>query len=134
MRAALITVAMVAFTAPALAQTGVPTNWNLRTYAAGASAPLSTITVTTAQVQCGQAKATGATTNPTVWRWDDPADVTKDCVFTDATRLTALADGSYEGTAQAVNADGSSAESARVPFTRRRPNPPAVPSGLRIIQ
>lgn len=120
--------------ATAMAQTGTPTSWNLRIYAAGGATAQSTVSVTTAQVQCGQVKATGSTTNPTIWRWDDPADAAKDCVFSDATRLTALADGSYEGTAQAVNADGSSAESARSPFTRRRPNPPAVPTGVRVSQ
>ena len=113
-----------------VAQTGVPTSWNLRIYNAGSATASSNLPVTTAQVQCGQSKMTGGALNVTVWRWDDPADPTKDCVYTDA-RLTALPDGSYEGTAQAVNADGSSAETARVPFTRRRPNPPPVPTGLK---
>lgn len=131
MRALIAAVLLLLYAVPASAQTGTPTSWNLHRYIAGSSTKLDSITVTTAQVQCGQVKAGGGALNVQFWRWDDPADTTKDCVYNDASRFNALPDGNYEGTAQASNADGSSAETARVPFTRRRPNPPPAPTGLR---
>lgn len=121
---------------PALAQTGTPTNYILRVYNGTSTTLVGTpLTIPASAVLCNQVKvtATPPTLNPTEWRWNDPANpTTRDCVFNDATRLTALADGAYEGTASASNADGESAESNRFPFVRRRPNPPAAPSGLRL--
>lgn len=125
----LTVVILLLFPALAQAQTGTPTSWTLRIYQAG-QATAQAITVTAAQVQCNQTSPTAlGTENPTRWIWNDVANAGKVCIYAD-TRLAALADGSYEGTASASNADGSSAETARVPFTRRRPNPPAVPTGL----
>jgi hypothetical protein len=120
--------ASVLFAVSAFAQTGTPTSWNLRLYTAG-GAQLNAISVTTAQASCNQPVPTASGINPTKWWWGDPVNSGRACLYDDATRLLALADGNYEGAAQAVNADGSSAETARVPFTRRRPNPPAVPTG-----
>ena len=117
----------------ASAQTGTPTSYTLKTYQAGtATVALAPLTVSVAQLACNQdAPSTTSTENPTRWSWADPVNAGKVCIYTD-TRLATLADGAYEGTASAANADGSSAETARVPFTRRRPNPPAAPGGLRI--
>jgi hypothetical protein len=114
------------------AQSGQPTAYVLKIYPAGSSAATSTVTVPVASVQCNQAVVTGSTVNPTKWRFNDPNSAGRDCVYDDATRLQGLADGNYEATAAASNADGLSAETARVPFVRRRPNPPAVPTGLRV--
>lgn len=131
---ALLTVLFVVMAVPVSAQTGTPTNWILQLYVAGGAAVGTGTSVSAPAVQCGQTRVAGDTQNPTMWKWADPADSTKDCVFNDAARLAALPDGNYEGTVRAVNSDGMSAESARAPFTRRRPNPPAVPTDLRITQ
>jgi hypothetical protein len=134
MRRALIAILVLLFSSTVYAQTGVPTSWTLRIYATGSTTPQSAITVTAAQVQCNQAPPTGGTQNPTRWVWTDVVNAGRECIFNDATRLGALPDGSYEATAQATNASGTSlTESARAPFTRLRPNPPAVPTGLRLL-
>jgi hypothetical protein len=127
--AALVLLAFGLSVVPVSAQTGAPTSWVLRIYVQGSATPLSTFTVSVSQVACNQAAATGSSENPTTWRWDDIANAGRQCAYSDS-RFSGLPDGSYEGTAQALNADGSSAETARVPFTRRRSNPPAVPTGL----
>ena len=131
-----LTILALFIASPALAQTGQPTSWVLRLYATGSPTPVSSVTVSTLQVTCNQLRATTTTnpTNPTTWLWEDPANSTRDCVFADATRLSALPDGSYEGAAVAVNADGASLESVRAPFVRSRPNPPAVPGNPRFTR
>ena len=132
MRRVLLTCAFLLASIPIFAQTGIPTSYTLRIYAAG-SATATTLTVPVSQIQCNLAPATGSNLNPTKWRWTDPANTGRECEYADAARLTALADGNYEGTASASNADGTSAEGARVPFVRRRPTPPGVPTGLSLI-
>jgi hypothetical protein len=131
-----VTLAVVLWAVPSLAQTGAPTSWTLRVYAQGGQSALSTITLGAAQVACNQpfVSSTAPVTNPTLWAWDDPISSGRECRFDDASRLTALPDGAYEATAQAINSDGTSPETARVPFIRRRPNPPPVPTGLRFIR
>ena len=136
MKTFVVALALVVFSQFGVyAQTGVPTSWTLRIYQPGSATALNTLAVPVASVTCNQApvSSTPPATNPTTWRWDDPATAGRDCVYADTTRLIALADGNYEGTAVASNADGVSAESARVPFVRRRANPPGVPMGLRLI-
>lgn len=131
----IVVLCLLALSAVAVhAQTGTPTSYVLRVYAAGGAQVGAAVTVAASQVSCNQPTATGSNLNPTRWRWNDPVNVGRDCVFDDASRLTALPDGNYEGTAAAANADGTSAETARVPFVRRRPNPPAVPTGLRLTE
>jgi hypothetical protein len=131
-----LTLAVLLYAAPVLAQTGAPTSWTLRVYAPGGQSALSTLSVTAAQVACNQpfVSSTAPVTNPTLWAWDDPFTSGRECRYDDATRLTALPDGAYEATAQAINSDGTSPETARVPFIRRRPNPPPAPTGLRFIR
>jgi hypothetical protein len=110
-------------------------SYNLRVYPAGSATATTSLNVPVASISCNQAPVAGVNVeNPTTWRWSDPTNAGRDCVFTDAARFTALPDGSFEGTVQALNADGPSAETARVPFTRRRPAPPAVPTNPRITQ
>jgi hypothetical protein len=120
-------VVLVLLAASLASAQGAPTSWNLRIY--GNSTGTGTvINVTAAQVTCGQTRpATTSNLNPTKWLWADPANGTLDCTFTDS-RLLNMPDGDHEGTITAVNADGSSGETVRVPFVRRRPNPPAVPT------
>lgn len=131
MRVLLVSLGIVLMSAGLWAQTGTATSYVLKVYQAGSQTATS-VTVPSSAVQCNQARITGSNVNPSKWRWDDPLNAGRDCVFDDTARLQALADGSYEGTATAVNADGASAETARVPFVRRRPNPPAVLTGLRV--
>lgn len=118
------------------AQTGVPASYVLRVYAQGSTTPTTTLSVPVSQISCNQATVpgVGGVENPSAWRWTDPAAPGRDCVYQDTARFAALPDGAYEGTISAVNAAGSSAETARIPFTRARPNPPAVPTGARITQ
>jgi hypothetical protein len=119
---------------PSLAQTGAPTQYTFRIYNPGATEAVSPLTVPVAQVLCNQAPPiAGTSVNPLKWVFNDPANAGRVCVYDDTSRLTVLADGTYEGTAQAVNAAGPSAETARVPFSRNRlasPGPPLVPTGL----
>jgi hypothetical protein len=137
MRTALIALLAVFVCAPIVeAQTGVPTSWNLRIYQQGtATQVVPAVTVSAPAVACNQAApATTSTENPDKWVWDDVQNVGRVCIYLDAARLGALADGSYEGAAVAANADGSGAESARAPFNRRRPNPPGAPLGVKVIR
>ena len=136
MRLSLAAALLVLYAASASAQTGTPASWNLRIYQQGGGTQVvPLVNVSAPTVACNQAAPTSTNTeNPTKWVWDDVSNAGKVCIYLDATRLQGLPDGQYEGTAQAVNADGSSAESARAPFTRRRPNPPAAPSGVRLTQ
>lgn len=129
-----LTVLALLLSTPALAQTGTPTSYTLRVYAQGVASPVTALVVQATQVLCNQPVVNAVNvTNPTVWFWDDRTQVGKLCLFSDAERFAALPDGAYEATVQAINADGSSGESSRVPFSRRRPNPPAVPTGLRLF-
>jgi hypothetical protein len=138
MRRALLAVALcLLYAAPAVAQAGIPTSYTLRIYTDGT--PLvQALTVAMSQVSCNLASSPGTGTepaeNPTLWIWDDPVNAGKLCAFNDSARMSALPNGNYHGTATAENADGSSAETASVPFTRRRLNPPGVPTGLRVIK
>jgi hypothetical protein len=136
LRGLLVVLSVVLYSVGAYAQTGAPTVVEFRVYQAGAPSPLGpALTVPLANLSCNQAQVTtGSSLNPKQWRFNDPVNTGRDCVLADATRFDALPDGNYEGTIAYANADGSSAEVARVPFSRRRANPPAVPTGLRILQ
>lgn len=129
----LLTGLMVLVAVPVMAQTGTPTSYTFRVYQSGTLVG-QPLTVQATQVLCDLAPATGTNTNPTRWRWVDPARTGRECELPDATRLAALPDGDYNGTIAAANADGSSAETTAIPFVRRRPNPPSVPTGAKVIQ
>jgi hypothetical protein len=123
-------------TCTAQAQTGIPTSWELRIYNAGTNTlTVPAVTVAAPQVACNQPKPTVTGDNPTRWWWNDTQNTNMACIVSDATRLLALPDGTYDSAVLAKNADGPAAtESApRVPFVRRRPNPPAVTTGTALI-
>lgn len=127
------------FATVAFAQAPPITSWTAKVYAAGTNTVVQTFIITVQQATCNQPKFTSTDTlNPDTWVWDDPFTAGRDCFFDDNARvdpgrLSALPDGNYEGTTTAVNSDGASPESTRAPFTRRRPVPPAVPTGVRLI-
>jgi hypothetical protein len=134
MRGLLVVLILLCVASTSLAQSGTPVSWRLQIYLAGGGPVGVPVTVTKPAVQCGQTRPAQANTlNPVRWRWFDTADKTKDCLFDDAVRLQALPDGQYEGTITAINADGPAAEGPRLPFERRRPNPPAVAEGGRVV-
>ena len=117
---------------PAYAQTPAA-SFDLTIYPA--TGPAQTRTVAEAAVLCAQPAPTGTTVNPNAWFWPDPARANQWCKVDDATRLTALADGTYEGTVTAISATGVKApeSSPRAPFTRARPvPPPAAVTGVRL--
>lgn len=117
----------------AWAQTApAPTSYVLRIYAPGQ--PVSAVTIQASEAECNQPRVTGSNVNPTTWRWFDPANPERDCMYRgDAPRLAALPDGGYEGAIVAV-AVIEGPESARFPFGRRRPIPPAAVTGVRVIE
>ena len=136
MRKSLFVVAvlyLLVCASPAYAQIQ-PVSYTVTVYVAGAQSPLGTpLTVQASQVPCDLPPAVGfSNINPDRWRWVDPARPGRECELPDAARLGALQDGNYEGTILAT-ADNASAPTARVPFVRRRPQTPAVPTGLKII-
>lgn len=105
-------------------------------YATGASQPLQTETFTVAQVSCNLVPSPVGTptVNPTRLEWDDPAVAGRVCrrVSAGSGSLPSLPFGSYEATLSAINAGGSSPESARSPFSRAVVAPGA-PTGLRAV-
>lgn len=115
------------------------TGYQLRIFAQGGAAPISTFDIPASAVTCGLPKiAVGtATANPTRARWDDPSDATRDCGWTDngTGPLFALPFSStliYEATLRSVNVAGPSPESARSnPFSRPGAVPP-TPGNLRL--
>lgn len=87
---------------------------------------------------CGQAKVavSGTVTNPTTLRFDDPSDVSRDCVVPASTVGGALASvpfgTGYRAAARSRGANTVSAWSALSnPFDVARV-PPAVPTGVRV--
>lgn len=136
---ALLTVLIGVVAIPAGADAQPATSYSVRIYAQGGAAPISTYDIPAAQVTCGLAKLVvgTATANPTRISWDDPADATKDCRWTDAGTgpLFALPFSStliYEMTLRAVNSVGPTPESGRSnPFSRPGAVPP-TPGHLRV--
>lgn len=130
MRRVLLAVALVLVASPAFAQSAI--TYELKIYAAGASSPQQTYTLS--GVQCGQPKVVGSNVNPTTVAWDDPANAGLDCKMVEAAGGPILSRplGSYEGTLTARNEAGVSAESARAPFFVKAA--PAVPTGLRFFR
>lgn len=130
---ALLTGLMVLVASVALAQTAQPTSYTFRVRDAQGVLVGPPLTVQATQVLCDLAPAVGFTNvNPDRWRWVDPARPTRECELPDAARLAALPDGDYSGTITA-NADLPSAETTPIPFVRRRPQTPGVPTGGKVI-
>lgn len=125
------TVLVLGFASTGLAQS--IDKWPLRIYNTGAPSPLSTTDLLAANVVCNQVDPGGTAVNPNKVVFDDVSNAGKVCIWTDpgtGPLSTVPIGGSYEATLAAVNVGGSSAESARVPFTR--PGPPSVPTGVRL--
>lgn len=124
--------------ASASAQDGLPTAYEFRIYAAGATAPQVTTPVPVASVTCNLTRVTPPTapvTNPTTVLWNDPVNVGKDCqwvIGATAGPLVALPSGTFSGALVASNAEGASAESAHVPFSRQRA--PGALTGVRFTR
>lgn len=108
---------------PAMAQVPAAASYDLNIYAAGGTTP-QTRNVLAASVVCNTTAPVPTTLNPLIWYWKNASGLW--CRVDDATRLTALADGSYEGTVIPVNSQGLKGpeSSPRSPFTRQRPLPP----------
>lgn len=108
----------------------------LRSYAVGAPTPTSTFTFLSSAVTCNlpQPSGTLSNVNPTRVIWNDPNITGRACIWTDpgSGPLFALPIGNYEATLTATNSVGTSAETARVPFSKQ--SVPAVVTGLRLYQ
>ena len=138
MRRTLLALAVILCAVPAFAQ-DVITAYEFRIYASGASAPQIVTPIPIASVTCNLAKVTPPATtvsNPTTALWDDPVNTGRDCRWVMASNgpgpIVALPSGTYTGALVASNAEGASAESARVPFLRERS--PGVVTGVRLIR
>lgn len=134
MKYALIAVALLI---PVGAYAQQPTSFTAKYYNVGAAQPLQSDTFPVTDVVCNQAApAAGASTvNPTRIVFADINNAGRVCIYTTAggAQLRSLpVGGNYEGTLTAVNAAGSSAESARAGFSRL--GPPVVPTALGFIQ
>jgi hypothetical protein len=94
-------------------------SYQVRYYAAGASAPQQVYTIPANAVVCNQAPSSSTlTANPTRIEWDDPQASGRVCRYDEVPGgpLFALPVGNYEGTLVALNANGASPESNRAPF------------------
>lgn len=134
MKQSLIAIAFLMFASAVHAQP--VTKWTMRVYNAGAPAPLSApVDLLAANVTCNLDPATVTVgPNPLKAGWDDPAGAGKICVWTDpgaGPLLSTPFGGNYEATLTVTNAAGTSAESARAPFTHPGVVPP-VPTGLHL--
>lgn len=135
----LLCLLLLSLSAPALAQIPTPPPqpdaFTLFVYRPPATVAISARDITAAQAPCAPAPpATASTVNPNVWSWQDLTCASQARVYTDATYLASLPDGSYTGTVRASAAGLAGAESPAVPFSRARPVPPSVVPLLRIIQ
>ncbi len=134
MKRFLIALALMLFASSAHAQT--INKWTIKVYNAGALSPLSApVDLLATNVTCNLDPATVISgQNPTKAVWDDIANTGKVCVWTDPGTgpLTSTPfGGTYEATLTATNSAGTSAESARAPFTHPGLVPPVV-TGLRL--
>lgn len=112
----------------------LPTSYEFRVYAVGAASPQFSTPFPLSAANCNVTATVpaGAAVNPTVVVWDDPQNPGKKCQWDGSgATLIALPIGSYVGALVAVNAGGSSAESARDPFSRQA-MAPAAPTGVRL--
>lgn len=134
----VLLMALMLFVAASTASAQTVDTWHLRIYDAGAAASLSAPTdLRRADVLCDQPEPSGVPVNPTKVAWVDPTKAGRFCVWIDPGTgpLFAVPFGSaaYEATLAATNAAGTSAETARVPFTRPGVSPD-VPTGLKLIR
>lgn len=117
MRTGLLALVLFVVCTPAWAQSPIIA-YVLNIYQQGSASASMVLVVPIEEWVCGQTKIIGPSENPTLWAFDDPANpLLMDCVHVD-TRLPALPDGHYEGTAQATTSDRVSPEGNRAAFTR----------------
>lgn len=138
MRSLLFVVVSLLLTVPAYAQTGAPTSWTLRTFIGSTQTTVDGVLPIPLQaVTCDLAPEAGVdnVVNPKRIGFDDPARPGRQCQANVEAYVAALPDGTgYTFEITAVNADGATVGLARSnPFVRRRPNPPAAPTGLKAI-
>ena len=115
--------------------TDLPTSYELKVFAPGASAPQITTPIPLSSVACNKTPAPPtSTTNPRRVFWSDPVNAGKDCEYMldSGGPIPALPSGGYEGTVNGVNAGGAGPDSNRAPFSLARP--PAAMTGVRFSQ
>jgi hypothetical protein len=125
---------VLAYASTSSAQSQI-TDYDLSTYAQGASAPIQTYTFSAADVTCNLPPTpSGSTVNPSRAEWDDPDNVGQACQWQDPGTgpLFSLPVGTYEGTLVARSLAGASEESNRAPFSREAV--PAARTGLRFAR
>lgn len=121
-----------------LAHAQAPTSYQANYYNVGAPSPLQSETFAASSAVCNQAPiAAASTVNPSRVVLADTVNAGKICVISDPAggTLVSLPVGTgtnYEGTLQAINAVGASAESARVPFSRGAA--PPAPTGVLFVR
>ena len=121
---------------PSVVSAQAITLWTLRIFNAGATAALSTTDLLATNVICNQVPPPlGSTVNPSRAAFDDVNNAGRVCIWTDpgtGPLFSVPFGGAFEASLTATNAAGTSAESARAPFTR--PGlAPGVPMGVRLV-
>lgn len=126
----------------ATAQTAPTVMYRARIYNTTITGLATTYDFPASQVVCGQVRVNppaGVVANPVQFRWEDPANASLDCVWTDAGTgpLFALPVGTanYEATLQGISEAGLvSNESARSNPFWRPGSPPATPTQFRLVR
>lgn len=137
MRQALLGLGLLLLATSAQAQS--ISQYELAIYLQGGVSPVTTATIPVSAWTCGQpvVTVTGTQVNPSRIRMQDPANAALDCVYSDPGTGPLLAlpfnpTAVYEGALRAVNAAGSSGESARSNLFTRPGTVPSVPARVRI--
>lgn len=137
----VVLVVVVAVHASVFAQATI-VRYDMQVFAPGVNTatgtPIQTNTYLVAAVTCGQPKVVvspGGVVNPSRFAFDDPADVTKDCIgLLAAGLLPALPNGvGYRTTLTQTDSLGQTSprSAASPPFDRQ--GPPAVLTGVRVV-
>lgn len=138
----LTTLAILSLASVATAQPAPTVTYRARIYNTTIAGLATTYDFPASQVVCGQTRVNppaGVVANPVQFRWEDPANASLDCVWTDAGTgpLFALPVGTdnYDATLQGISEAGLvSAESARSNPFWRPGSPPATPTQVRLIR
>lgn len=134
----IVVAALLACAASAQSQTLPVTGYDLKVYAVGAPAPISTSPLTLSEITCNLAPtpAGASTVNPTSAEWDDTLNAGKVCRWVPtgigSGPIVSLPNGSYEGTIVAKDEAGTSLDSNRAPFVKAPQ--PGVRTGLRFVR
>lgn len=138
----LTALAILGLASVATAQTAPTVTYRARIYNTTIVGLATTYDFPASQVMCGQVRVSppaGVVANPTQFRWEDPANASLDCVWTDAGTgpLFALPVGAdnYDATLQGISEAGlTSDESARSNPFWRPGSPPATPTQFRLVR